>query len=37
MTVRAAFMLLRSPEGRILLLRRAKGEDHAGEWDLAAS
>jgi 8-oxo-dGTP diphosphatase len=30
----AAFMLIRSPEGRVLLLRRAKGEDHAGEWSL---
>jgi 8-oxo-dGTP diphosphatase len=30
----AAFMLLRSPEGRVLLLRRAAGEDHAGEWSL---
>jgi 8-oxo-dGTP pyrophosphatase MutT (NUDIX family) len=31
--IRAAFVLLRSPEGRILLLRRAQGEDHPGEWD----
>jgi 8-oxo-dGTP diphosphatase len=27
-------MLLRSPSGTVLLLRRAKGEDHAGTWDL---
>jgi 8-oxo-dGTP pyrophosphatase MutT (NUDIX family) len=32
--IAAAFVLLRSPEGRVLLLRRAKGEDHAGEWGL---
>ena len=32
--IAAAFMLIRSPEGRVLLLRRAAGEDHAGEWDL---
>jgi len=28
--IAAAFMLMRSPEGRVLLLRRAQGEDHAG-------
>jgi 8-oxo-dGTP pyrophosphatase MutT (NUDIX family) len=27
-------MLLRSPSGSVLLLLRAKGEDHAGEWAL---
>jgi 8-oxo-dGTP pyrophosphatase MutT (NUDIX family) len=32
--ISAAFMLLRSPSGSVLLLRRAKGEDHAGTWDL---
>jgi 8-oxo-dGTP diphosphatase len=32
--IRAAFMLMRSPSGTVLLLRRAKGEDHAGEWAL---
>jgi 8-oxo-dGTP diphosphatase len=32
--IRAAFMLLRSPEGTCLFLRRAASEDHAGEWDL---
>jgi 8-oxo-dGTP pyrophosphatase MutT (NUDIX family) len=29
----AAGILFRSPAGRVLLLRRAKGEDHPGEWD----
>jgi 8-oxo-dGTP pyrophosphatase MutT (NUDIX family) len=28
--ISAAFMFLRSPSGTVLLLRRAKGEDHAG-------
>jgi 8-oxo-dGTP pyrophosphatase MutT (NUDIX family) len=32
--IAAAFMLLRSPTGTVLLLRRAKGEDCAGTWDL---
>jgi mutator protein MutT len=32
--ISAAFMLLRSPSGTVLLLRRAKGEDHAGTWDI---
>jgi 8-oxo-dGTP pyrophosphatase MutT (NUDIX family) len=32
--IAAAFMLMRSPEGKILLLRRAKGEDFPGRWDL---
>jgi 8-oxo-dGTP pyrophosphatase MutT (NUDIX family) len=32
--ITAAFLLLRSPEGRVLLLRRSKGEDHPGEWGL---
>jgi 8-oxo-dGTP diphosphatase len=32
--ISAAFILLRAPNGNILLLRRAKGEDHAGTWDL---
>jgi 8-oxo-dGTP pyrophosphatase MutT (NUDIX family) len=34
MTIAAAFMLLRSPTGTVLLLRRAKTEDHPGSWDL---
>jgi 8-oxo-dGTP pyrophosphatase MutT (NUDIX family) len=32
--ISAAFLLLRSPSGTVLLLRRAKGEDHAGTWAL---
>jgi 8-oxo-dGTP pyrophosphatase MutT (NUDIX family) len=32
--IAAAFLLLRSPSGTVLLLRRAKGEDHAGTWAL---
>jgi 8-oxo-dGTP pyrophosphatase MutT (NUDIX family) len=32
--ISAAFILLRSPSGTVLLLRRAKGEDHAGTWAL---
>jgi 8-oxo-dGTP pyrophosphatase MutT (NUDIX family) len=30
--VAAAGILLRSRQGRVLLLRRAETEDHAGEW-----
>jgi 8-oxo-dGTP pyrophosphatase MutT (NUDIX family) len=30
----AAGILFRSPAGRVLLLRRAAGEDHAGEWSI---
>jgi 8-oxo-dGTP diphosphatase len=30
----AAFVLFRAPNGKVLLVRRAKGEDHAGEWGL---
>jgi hypothetical protein len=29
--IAAAFMLMRSPSGTVLLLRRAKGKDHADE------
>jgi 8-oxo-dGTP pyrophosphatase MutT (NUDIX family) len=32
--IRAAFMLFQAPPGRSLFLRRAAGEDHAGEWAL---
>jgi hypothetical protein len=32
--INAAFMLLRSPSGTVLFLRRAKGEDHSGKFDL---
>jgi 8-oxo-dGTP pyrophosphatase MutT (NUDIX family) len=27
-------MLIRSPQGRVLLLRRASTEDHEGEWSI---
>jgi 8-oxo-dGTP pyrophosphatase MutT (NUDIX family) len=30
----AAGILIRSPAGRVLLLRRAGAEDHEGEWSL---
>jgi 8-oxo-dGTP pyrophosphatase MutT (NUDIX family) len=30
----AAGILIRAPSGKVLLLRRAKGEDHAGEWSI---
>jgi 8-oxo-dGTP pyrophosphatase MutT (NUDIX family) len=32
--INAAFLLLRSPAGTVLLLRRDKSGDHAGEWAL---
>jgi 8-oxo-dGTP pyrophosphatase MutT (NUDIX family) len=32
--VKAAFLLLRSPAGRVLLLRRDASGDHAHEWAL---
>jgi 8-oxo-dGTP pyrophosphatase MutT (NUDIX family) len=32
--IAAAFMVMRSPEGKVLLLRRAQGEDFPGRWDL---
>jgi mutator protein MutT len=32
--VAAAFVLFKAPSGRVLLLRRAEGEDHAGVWAL---
>jgi 8-oxo-dGTP pyrophosphatase MutT (NUDIX family) len=30
--ISAAFLLLRAPTGRVLLLRRSAEGDHAGEW-----
>jgi 8-oxo-dGTP diphosphatase len=32
--IKAAFAILRSPNGSVLLLRRAASEDHPGEWGL---
>jgi 8-oxo-dGTP pyrophosphatase MutT (NUDIX family) len=32
--INAAFILLRSPSGSVLLLRRSKDEDHPGTWAL---
>jgi 8-oxo-dGTP pyrophosphatase MutT (NUDIX family) len=32
--IRAAFAILRSPSGSVLLLRRAQGEDFPGTWAL---
>jgi 8-oxo-dGTP diphosphatase len=32
--INAAFILLRSPSGSVLLLRRSKDEDHPGTWSL---
>jgi 8-oxo-dGTP pyrophosphatase MutT (NUDIX family) len=32
--INAAFLLLRSPQGTVLLLRRDKSGDHTGEWAL---
>jgi 8-oxo-dGTP diphosphatase len=32
--INAAFILLRAANGNVLLLRRAKTEDHAGTWAL---
>jgi 8-oxo-dGTP pyrophosphatase MutT (NUDIX family) len=32
--IKAAFVLFRAPSGRVLLLQRAKAEDHGGEWSL---
>jgi 8-oxo-dGTP pyrophosphatase MutT (NUDIX family) len=32
--ISAAFLLLRSPSGTVLLLRRDDSGDHAGEWSL---
>jgi 8-oxo-dGTP pyrophosphatase MutT (NUDIX family) len=32
--ITAAFVLFRTPDGRVLLLRRAKGGDHVGKWGL---
>ena len=32
--INAAFLLLRSPSGTVLLLRRDKSGDHPGEWAL---
>jgi 8-oxo-dGTP diphosphatase len=33
-TIAAAFLLLRSPSGTVLLLRRDKSSDYPGAWDL---
>lgn len=30
--IKAAFMMLRSPQGRVLLLRRSEGENTGGTW-----
>jgi 8-oxo-dGTP diphosphatase len=30
----AAGILIRAPNGKVLLLRRAKGEDHSGMWSI---
>lgn len=32
--INAAFIMFRAPSGKILLLRRAAGEDHENQWDL---
>jgi 8-oxo-dGTP pyrophosphatase MutT (NUDIX family) len=32
--IRAAGLLIRSPSGKVLLVRRAAGEDHPGTWAL---
>ena len=32
--ITAAGIMFRAPSGKVLMLRRSAGEDHAGQWSL---